>query len=86
LKIADTCPSCALDFTQIRSDDIPAYFTIAIVGHIILPLIVIAEIHYAWSMGLHMAIWPAATIFLTLLFLPRIKGIAMAILWKVKWG
>ena len=39
LKVAKTCHRCGLDFDSIRSDDVAPYFTILIVGHIVVPLL-----------------------------------------------
>lgn len=84
LKTASECPSCQLDFDKIRSDDAPAYFTITIVGHIVIPLLVYLGIHYDISAGLQFLLCSLLTILLTFLMLPRIKGIIMAILWKIR--
>ncbi|WP_052046101.1 DUF983 domain-containing protein [Candidatus Paracaedibacter symbiosus] len=81
LTVRPICDGCGLDFQTIRSDDMPAYFTIAIVGHLLLPLIYWMEVNYHLSMGLHFSIWLPATIILTLGMLPSIKGIAMGIVW-----
>ncbi len=35
LKVADTCPHCGEALHHHRADDAPAYFTIVIVGHIV---------------------------------------------------
>ncbi|MCJ7599730.1 MAG: DUF983 domain-containing protein, partial [Methyloceanibacter sp.] len=35
LKVADQCPSCGEALHHHRADDAPPYFTIAIVGHIV---------------------------------------------------
>lgn len=78
------CEVCGLNFEVIRSDDMPAYFTIAIVGHILLPLIYWSEVNFDLSMWEHMCIWLPATIILTLGMLPSIKGVAMGIVWSTK--
>lgn len=84
LKTASQCSSCQLDFEKIRSDDAPAYFTIAIVGHIVVPLLVYVAMYYTLPLYTQFILWCCVTILLTFLLLPRIKGIIMAILWKVK--
>lgn len=84
LKIAPRCSSCHLDFNKIRSDDAPAYFTIMIVGHVVVPLVFTVGIYYDLALWLQMIFWPLLTIFLTLILLPFVKGIIMAILWKVR--
>jgi len=41
LKVDNHCSVCGLDYTPHRADDLPAYLVIVIVGHIIVPLILI---------------------------------------------
>lgn len=78
------CEVCGLSFQEIRSDDLPAYFTIAIVGHLLLPLIYWSEVNFNLSIGEHLIIWLPTTIILTLGMLPSVKGIAMGIVWCTK--
>ncbi len=37
LKLTEQCSECREALGHIRADDIPAYFTILIVGHVIVP-------------------------------------------------
>ena len=46
LSVATKRRRCGLDFETIRSDDIAPYFTVLIVGHLIVPLLLIIE-HFA---------------------------------------
>lgn len=78
------CGSCGLNFEPYRSDDAPAYFTIALVGHIILPGIWWAELHFSMSSWTHFMVWLPLTILLTLTLLPFIKGAVMAAIWRTK--
>lgn len=84
LEVAPKCSSCHLDFSTFRSDDAPAYFTIMIVGHIVVPLVFTIGIYYDLSLWFQLTFWPFLTLVLTILFLPFIKGMIMAILWKVR--
>ncbi len=84
LKIQDQCKSCDLDFETIRSDDAPAYFTIAIVGHIVLPVASYVEFTYAPSLTTHLMVWPPVITVMTLGMLPYLKGMMMAVTWVVK--
>ncbi len=43
LKVAAECESCGAPLGLARADDAPPYFTILIVGHIIIPLLFIVE-------------------------------------------
>ena len=38
LKVADTCSVCGEELHHQRADDAPPYFTMFIVGHIVVPL------------------------------------------------
>lgn len=74
LKVEPACHACRHDLAQYPADDGPAYFTILIVGHIIVaPLLLFPFIWQApvWVV-LPATLAPLAI--LTLLILPRIKG------------
>jgi len=83
LTLQKECKGCGAPLGLIRADDAPPYFTITVVGHIILPLLLVVEKLYAPSVWVHAAIWPALTIALTLGFLPVIKGGVVGVMWSV---
>jgi uncharacterized protein (DUF983 family) len=80
------CPSCGLETQRYRADDAPAYFTIAIVGHIVVPLLLALERFYEPSTLLQLAIWLPVTLALTLWILPRAKGALVATHWATEAG
>jgi len=84
LKVGSRCASCGLDFEAIRSDDVAPYFTILIVGHIVVPLLLAIEQWYSPPAWLEMAIGLPATLLLTLALLPFIKGAVMGAIWATK--
>ena len=84
LKLSDNCSSCAAPTGKIRADDLPPYLTIFLVGHIVIPLLLFVEVAYRPELWVQMAIWPSLTVFLTLLFLPFIKGAAVGLMWHLK--
>ena len=43
LKMRSLCPACDLALEPYRADDAPAYFTILLVGHIVVPLVLVLE-------------------------------------------
>ncbi len=43
LKIVPACPACGAPLGSARADDAPPYFTILIVGHIVIPLMLIMQ-------------------------------------------
>jgi len=84
IKVADTCSHCGLDLSAQRADDAPPYFTIIIVGHIIVPLMWAWERFYSPSMLLQGIVWLPTIAILTLLLLPRVKGATVGLQWAMK--
>ncbi|HEX9448175.1 MAG TPA: DUF983 domain-containing protein [Dongiaceae bacterium] len=78
LTIAECCGSCGLAFEPIRADDAPAYFTLSIVGHIVVSGLLLMEHLFHPPSWLQASIWLPATLFLCLGLLPFIKGAVMA--------
>jgi uncharacterized protein (DUF983 family) len=83
LKIADTCPRCGEDLHHHRADDAPAYFTIVIVGHVVVSLVLAVEMAYRPAIWVHMALWLPLTVILTLVLLPSIKGALVGLQWAL---
>lgn len=84
VKANDNCASCSLPFDPLRTDDVAPYFTIFIVGHVIVPLILVVEQQIAPPVWIQLAVWLPATLLLTLALLPYVKGAAMAAIWHLK--
>ena len=83
LKVADHCPKCGEALHHHRADDFPAYVVIVIVGHIMVPLVLLTETHYAPPYWLSMALWPALTMVLGLALLQPVKGAIVGLQWAV---
>lgn len=83
VKLTAHCPACGTHLAPHRADDAPAYFTIFIVGHIIVPLMLLLERAYAPPTWLHMSLWAPLTLALTLLILPRVKGALVGLQWAL---
>src|SRR5262245_51330630 len=69
LKVNPHCEVCDLDLAAFRSDDAPPYFTILIVGHIVLPAILILERAVELPLWLLAVIWIPLTLAFTLALL-----------------
>ena len=74
IKTFQKCKKCGIKLSQYKSDDGPAYITIFLVVHIIIPIILLVEKYFSPSMIIQMSFWPIFTILLSLWLLPRIKG------------
>lgn len=81
LKTAPNCDACGAPNGDIRTDDIAPYFTILIVGHIIVSLLLITEQLFAPPVWVHWITWPPMTLLAALLVLPRVKGAIMGWMW-----
>jgi uncharacterized protein (DUF983 family) len=84
LKVDDNCPVCDLDFTPHRADDLPAYLVIVIVGHIIVPLVLLIETNYAPPVELQLAIYLPMTLVAALLLLQPVKGAVVGVQWALR--
>lgn len=84
LKVTPVCSACGTDYTPQRSDDLPAYLVLFIVGHIVVGGMMSAEMHYDWPVLWHMIVWPLLCIILTLALLPPVKGMVVAMQWALK--
>ena len=84
LKVVDECGSCGHRLGDYRADDGPAYFTILLVGHLVIaPMLFLQWIWRApiWLV-VPLTLIPLATI--TLLILPRVKGALVGLLYSLK--
>jgi uncharacterized protein (DUF983 family) len=84
LKVADHCPNCGEALHHHRADDAPPYFTIVIVGHIVVGLVLSLEMAYRPPLWVHAAIWVPLTFLLCLAMLPVIKGALVALQWALR--
>ena len=83
LKVSDTCGHCGESLHHHRADDAPAYFTIAIVGKVVVGLVLSVEMAYQPPMWLHAALWLPLTVVLALVMLAPIKGSLVALQWSL---
>ena len=84
LKQVEQCSCCGESFGQIRADDAAPWLTIILVGHLFLPLVFFVNIAVfvpEWSVAI---VWAALFALLSVLILPRAKGLFIAILWVTR--
>lgn len=86
LKVADECASCGEGLHHHRADDIPAYLTILIVAHLVgFALPFGFDAMSSAPVTLALLLGGAATA-LSLLLLPPIKGMVVALQWAKRMG
>ena len=74
LRVTAACRNCGAPLGLARADDAPPYFTILIVGHIVVPLMLIVQKTQDPPTWLMSAIFLPLTLFLALGLLRPIKG------------
>ncbi|MFS8038409.1 DUF983 domain-containing protein [Xanthobacter sp. AM11] len=84
LKVEPVCPACAEELYHQRADDAPPYAVIFVVGHIVVPLMVIVEEVFRPDMWVHLALWLPLTLALSLLLLPPLKGMLVNLQWALR--
>ena len=83
LKV-QVCEACGNDNTKYPADDAPPYFTILIVGHLVVaPLLFLPWIWQGNIWAVLGTVMPALLI-LTLAFLPVVKGAVVGLHWAME--
>jgi uncharacterized protein (DUF983 family) len=83
LKVWDACPNCGEALHHHRADDAPPYFTILVVGHVVIGGVLALERAYAPPGWVHAALWLPLTLILTLVLLSRVKGALIGLQWAL---
>src|SRR5262245_11797194 len=63
LKVVPECPVCGEDFSHQRADDFPAYIVIFVLGHLVIPAVLVVEEVFAPPLWLDYLIWLPFIIF-----------------------
>ena len=81
LKPQVMCLACNEDFSYISADDGPAWLTLLIVGHAVVPLMLVFGRSDYVPLWLAVLILSIVTLIGVYLVLPRAKGIFIALIW-----
>lgn len=84
LKVADACRACGEELHHHRADDAPPYFTILIVGHVLIGGVLALEQAYAPASWVHAAIWLPLGVVMSLVLLPVAKGALVGLQWALR--
>jgi uncharacterized protein (DUF983 family) len=86
LRQAEGCPFCGLRTGDIRADDGPAWATILLVGHLVSPIFFIFATRNDTAPWLPFAVVAGMVVGLTLILLPRMKGLFVGLIWAQQAG
>jgi uncharacterized protein (DUF983 family) len=84
LKPVDECRACGEDISHQRSDDLPPYISIMILGHVAVGGFMMTDMVLNIPMWAHFAIWVPITILVALLTIQPIKGGVIGLQWAFK--
>jgi len=83
LKVTSPCPACGHDNAQYPSDDAPPYFTLLIMGHLIIAPMLLFPFIWQAPLWLVLSTTLPAVAIVTLLLLPRVKGAVIGAQWAI---
>ncbi|QSF55156.1 DUF983 domain-containing protein [Brevundimonas fontaquae] len=83
LKIRPICEICGHDNGQYPADDAPPYFTILLVGHLVVGPLLAFHVIFTWPPFLVLAVLLPSLTALMLVMLPVVKGAVVGVLWSV---
>lgn len=86
LRVAEACDRCGARFGHLRPDDAAAWLTISIVGALVFPGLLIAEMGWHPPVPLTIGIALAGSAALLLALLRPAKGLILAVLWRLDDG
>lgn len=81
LKPVLHCEHCGQDWSLQRADDFPAYVSIFLTGHLLIPFIGVLLLAYELSATTVMAILMPAAVVMLIAFLQPAKGAVIAMQW-----
>ena len=83
LKV-QACEACGNDNTRYPADDAPPYFTILLVGHVVVAPLLFFPFIWQADTGLVLGTVMPALLILTLIFLPLVKGAVVGLHWALE--
>jgi len=83
LKVRPACDACGADNDRYPADDAPPYFTILLVGHLVVGPMLWLHAITTWPLWQSMSVFPPAVVALTLTLLPFVKGAVIGAAWSL---
>jgi uncharacterized protein (DUF983 family) len=84
LKVQEVCTTCGHNNAQYPADDAPAYFTVLIVGHLVVAPLLIFKFIFIWPVAWVLGITLPVLALASLLVLPRAKGAVIGLQWALQ--
>jgi uncharacterized protein (DUF983 family) len=84
LKVQAECDACGHENGRYRADDAPPYFTILIVGHLMVAPMLAFPFIWRWPVWHVLALTMPLLAAMTLLVLPLVKGAVIGVHWALE--
>lgn len=84
LKPVDNCAACSEDMSHQRSDDLPPYLVIFVIGHVTVGGYMMTDLVWALPTWVHLAIWTPITLITALASIQPIKGGVIGLQWALR--
>ena len=84
LKVEPRCEVCGHDIGAYQADDGPAYFTILLIGHLIVAPMLCLSFILTWPVWLVLSVTMPVLAASVLLVLPRVKGALIGFQWATR--
>lgn len=85
LKVVDNCAVCGEELHHHRADDAPPYFTIFIIGHFVVALLLAFDERWPDApLWVHALLWTSFIVLASLWLLPLIKGALVGYQWALR--
>ncbi len=83
LRVVPQCAACGAPLGALRADDAPPYFTIFIVAHVVVGLMLLSDRMYDPPSWVQTVIWLPFTAVLSLVLLRPVKGATLGLMLKL---
>ena len=84
LKVQSPCAACGHDNAQYPADDGPAYFTMLIIGHLVIAPVLIFPFIVEWPAEYVLLTTLPLLFAFTLWLLPHVKGAVIGLQWAIR--
>lgn len=84
LKVVPKCANCGHALDQYKADDGPAYFTILIIGHVMIAPLLFVQAIRTWPVETLSVLMVVTLVTAALILLPIVKGGFVGVQWAVR--
>ncbi|WP_064706951.1 DUF983 domain-containing protein [Rhizobium bangladeshense] len=84
LKPVDHCAACGEAMHHHRSDDLPPYIVILVLGHVLVGGYMLTDLTFVLPVWVHLAVWTPITVITALASIQPIKGGVIGLQWALR--